>query len=482
MELRAAPMTAWIARGRRPPALQWIAVLVVTVLLARWLLLNGMAIALDKTSPRSALLWQAEDPEALVRVNEREGDVLAKAQRAREVLRLRPLDGRAYRQIAETRAAAGQMEAARALYRIALRRSPRDRLSNAWLIDDALTHGRVTEALGQIDVLLRIDGVLRPPLFAYLAAQAAHPDFRQALVRTLVNRPSWADEFLLAWANQSGSSRDLDSVCSALLAANGSLDGSVRSAWIASLVRDQRWVDAWKAWTAAPGGETASRTDAVSDGGFDHDLAGPFGWMIESSEGASIDRVAPPGNDGNAALRLEFFDQRVDLKPVTQLRVLSPGRYRFASKVRLEALQTERGLRWSVACVQSPDRPLGSSGLLRGEQSWTTVQFEFTVPSGCPAQRIALELDARTAMEHRISGVAWVDDVSLQKLDNGDSAFDQAAPPAEVAVARPIDTEALPVAGRGSHDGLTVLEIVRQVVGSQDNAAGNPDPDVPVAP
>lgn len=472
-------MTARIAR--RPPVLQSVAVLAATLLLGRWLLLNGMAVALDKTSPRSALAWQADDPEALIRVNERENDVLAKARRAREVLRLRPLDGRAYRQIAETRVAAGDLEGARALFRIALRRSPRDRFSHAWLADDALAQGRVEEALAHLDLLLRIDGVLRPRLFGYLAAQAARPGFREALVRTLATRPSWASEFLLDWASQPGSGRDLDAVCRALLAANTPLDGSVRNAWIASLVRDERWTDAWRAWTAPPGPERASRTDAMFNGGFDLEPAGAFDWVVESSQGASIDRMAAPEKDGDAALRLEFLDERVDFKPVTQLRLLSPGRYRFEANVRLEALDTERGLRWSIACVRSPDRPLGSSELLRGEKAWTSVQFEFIVPAGCPAQRIALELAARTALEHRISGVAWFDDVGVRKLDNGAPVFDGASAPVEVAVAAPTDAAILPVPVRGGHE-VTALEIVREVVGSQDNAAGNRDPDVAVAP
>jgi tetratricopeptide (TPR) repeat protein len=150
-----------------------------------------------------ALSWHAGNAEALARINEDEVDHRRKASRARRVLERQPLDGRAYRQLAEVEHAAGNRERAFALYTLAYRYSPRDRLARAWLADYAYAEGDHQLALAHVDALLRMDAELREPLFGRLVLLAEYRPFRAGLADLLRTGPAWRSQFTAWWHAQS---------------------------------------------------------------------------------------------------------------------------------------------------------------------------------------------------------------------------------------------------------------------------------------
>ena len=442
------------------------------LVMSLWLLLtSGIAQVWQERDPRFALRWQPGNAEALLRANETETDPAAKQTRARAVLRQRPVDGRAYRQLAQVEQAAGRIASARRLYLIANRRDPRDRIALAWMADDALRRGEFGIAMDRADRLLRMDPFLLKPGYALLAELASTEPFRRALSAVLQRDPPWRSEFIATWAAAPGAvAVPLDVSLSELARSRAGLAPGERDAWAERLIREQRWSAAWTTWARTPA--TRARRGQVFNGSFESEPHGVFDWALASPAGASVDRVV--GNSG-AALRVEFYDQRVSFDDVSQLLLLAPGRYRFDARVRLDELRSDGVLAWSLSC-KSAERPLlGSGPALRGTAPWRNYSFEFQVPDNCPAQRLALRLQARAPGEQQIAGVAWFDDVRIDPLGPLAPSRPDAPLPAAVSAAR---RNLVPST---SSDG-PFARLVRSTVGRELNEAGNRDADVGVGP
>ena len=54
------------------------------------------------------------------------------------------------------------------------------------------------------------------------------------------------------------------------------------------------------------------------------------------------------------------------------------------------------------------------------EPAWEDFVVSFTVPEDCPAQKIKLALDARSASETFVSGSIWYDDLSITRAPEAD--------------------------------------------------------------
>ncbi len=441
--------------------------------IALWVLLTaGLAQLWQERDPARALYWQPRNAEALLRINETETSYATKARRARAVLLQRPLDGRAYRQLAQTEESSGRIASARRLYAIANRRDPRDRLALAWLADDALAHGAAAGAMARADRLLRMDPFLLKPGYEVLAKLTASESFRRELSTVLsAGAPPWRSEFLATWA-AANSTPDaaLDATFSELARSHTGLAPWERDAWAERLLREQRWNAAWTTWARTLA--IRARPGQVFNGSFESEPHGVFDWVLGSPAGASIDRA-----DGGAgsALRVEFYDQRVGFDDVSQLLLLAPGRYRFDARVRLDELRSDGSLVWTLGC-ESPQRAsLGSGAPLRGTSPWHEYSFEFTVPASCPAQRLALQLQARVASEKQIAGVAFLDDVRVTPVSAAAARLPDSLTPSVVPAPTADDI-------RATLEASPFVNLVRANVGLNPNEAGNRDADVPVGP
>ena len=61
--------------------------------------------------------------------------------------------------------------------------------------------------------------------------------------------------------------------------------------------------------------------------------------------------------------------------------------------------------------------------MITGFKEWQTVAFTFTVPDkDCPAQNVQLDLDARMASEHFISGSILFDDLQISRASSAPPA------------------------------------------------------------
>lgn len=423
--------------GLRTASGALVATLVVAVMLVAWALLGrGIALALAKTSPELALRFHAADPEALVRINEAETDAVVKARRAREVLGLRPLDGRAYRQLAEIEQEAGRPDTAAALFRVALRYTPRDRLAQAWMADDALAREDTPEAMERLILLADMDATLWPGLFPYLRQLSLPERALSGLVVKLAADPPWRSQFLSAWEQESPAT--FDAVMLALEGRNANLTAAERELWVRHLLQRQRWSAAYMAWTGGLDTDRRPSAPGVFNGGFEAAPAGYFDWSLAPGGGNRKDLLATAGASGERALRVQFTGQPG--ASVEQILLLPPGAHAFQARTRLEGLRTEWGLVWSVRCMRDQTL-LGAGPDMRDSRDWHSYGFRFDVPLNCPTQRLTLELPGRTELERRIEGVAWFDDVAITPALDPDSR----TPAADAMVAQDRSTAAVGV-------------------------------------
>jgi hypothetical protein len=73
-------------------------------------------------------------------------------------------------------------------------------------------------------------------------------------------------------------------------------------------------------------------------------------------------------------------------------------------------------VKWRIVCANGTVAPGGESPVITGFKDWRSVAFTFTVPDkDCPAQYAQLDLDARMASEHFISGSIFFDDLQISR-------------------------------------------------------------------
>ena len=366
--------------------------------------------------PQRALRWSPRHPQALLALAEQQlaaGRLDAARATARRLLAVEPLEGRGFRVLAEVEAKQGHAARALALYTIAARRSPRDLRTRGWLTQHYLVAGDYPAALAQVDVLLRTSprqGAILMPLLAQLAAD---PGFAGELAKVLARRPSWRGG-LLATLQQAKDPRGAEQVLSALRR-EGGLDATEFDEWIAYLIRQGRLGEAYGRWASTLDLQ-GKPLPLVYNGGFEQPISSRgFDWRLSRIAGVSLDFVPDRSARGLAA-HAAFRGRPVAQVNLEQLLLVGPGRYRFSARMRAEALRSERGLEWSLACIGQSE-PLATTEPISGTFDWRTVDMEVNVPvTGCPGQSLRLRNPVPAGSIQQVSGALWFDDVVLQPL------------------------------------------------------------------
>ena len=365
-------------------------------------------------NPEVALQWMPRHPQALLTLAERQlaaGRIDEARATARRLLAVEPLEGRGFRVLAEAAAQQGHRAQALVLYRIAARRSPRDTPTRAWLTEHFLVTGDYPAALEQIDILLRTSPNQGATLLPLLAQLAVDPVFAADLVRVLQRRPQWRPG-LLSTLQHAKDPRAADTVMFALRR-EGGLSEQEFDEWIAYLLRQGRWGEAYSRWAGTvdlKGGVLP----LVYNGQFEQPVTGRgFDWRMPRIPGVSVEFVPDRSAKGLSA-HAAFRGRPVPQVNLEQLLLLAPGAYRFSARVRADALRSDRGLEWSVACAGQAE-PLATSERLEGTFGWRTVSMDMIVPvTDCPGQWLRLRNPAPSGSAQQVSGDIWFDDVAIQ--------------------------------------------------------------------
>ncbi|WP_162349295.1 tetratricopeptide repeat protein [Pseudoxanthomonas gei] len=364
--------------------------------------------------PQRALRWDPAHAQALLALAEQQlaaGKLDEARGSARRLLASEPLEGRAFRILAAAEAQQGHPDRALTLYEIAARRSPRDLRARAWLTEHYLVAGNYPAALRHIDILLRTSPGQGSTLMPVLGQLAVDPDFAAELARVLERRPPWRVA-LLTTLQRAKDPRGADHVLAALRAAGG-LDEVEFDEWIAYLIRQGRWGEAYGRWAgtlelqggALPLVYNGSFEQPVSNRGFD--------WRLTRVPGVSVDFV-PDRNARGLTAHAAFRGRPAAGIGLEQPMLLAPGRYRFSARMRGDALRSERGLEWNIVCMGARE-PAAISESIEGTFGWRALVMEVNIPfTACPGQWLRLRNPAPPGSIQQVSGEVWLDEVAIQ--------------------------------------------------------------------
>jgi tetratricopeptide (TPR) repeat protein len=350
--------------------------------------------------PRRAALAVAFADRAL---GNEEPEEIARAQdMLREALRVNPLAPRLVTALALVEDSRARGERARALMRAAGDAFVRDEAAQAWLFEDSLKAGDYAAAVRRLDHALRVapgrvDATLRGLLPFVGVEPAAAP-----LAEVLAQAPPWREQALILFARRADVGF-LWSLHQKLKASAAPAEPEELRAYLERLVEERMFEDAYAVWAETLPADRLARAGPLYNSRFQYPVTNtPFDWTITEAPGR-VTRVV--GEPGRRRLQVDFFGGRVPYRDVRHMMMLSPGDYRFVGLERAMNLRTERGLKWRIVCAMDGET-LGETGLLAGEVAWRPFVVEFTVPEGCIAQTLQLELAARVALEQVVSGGA----------------------------------------------------------------------------
>jgi hypothetical protein len=327
---------------------------------------------------------------------------------------VRPLDAGPFRALGKRAAAAGDDERAWRFYQIAARRDPRDPRVRVDLVDLARRRGDAATAALHLDALLRVAPALGAPMLVRVLDDAPGVAMRTAIVGRLASNPPWR-------ALLPGALSAMRSVASAeaLLAALGRhspLRPTEAALRARLLERMGRPGEARRVWSEDLPTALKSLDGLLFDGGFESgEGPPPYGWRLRLDGAVAVDLATGGSPEGRRFLELGFDGAVLDGETITQQVALPAGTYLWEVEANLALAPDTRGFAWVLAC-RPGNLALARMALPTATRGWEHFWVKVTIPGSCPAQRVELVHDGRSAGERRPSGRAAFDAMRLRPV------------------------------------------------------------------
>jgi hypothetical protein len=186
----------------------------------------------------------------------------------------------------------------------------------------------------------------------------------------------------------------------------GGFSAEETAAWIEALLRDGRWGQAHARW-AAPFVAGGQPLPLLFNGDFAQAPSGiGFDWRLPPTPGVIV--TFEPDQGQGRALHARFLGRRVAGAFLEHRLLLAPGHYRLRHRLRTDALRSDNGLGWQVAC-EGQAGALAQGGPFPGTRGWHAVEVTFTVPAqDCAGQWLRLGNAGATRAGQLVSGDLWL--------------------------------------------------------------------------
>jgi tetratricopeptide (TPR) repeat protein len=193
------------------------------------------------------------------------------------------------------------------------------------------------------------------------------------------------------------------------------------------LIREDLSADARRIWREALTAaglphEDPGNGSLIWDGNFTGDFPnGGLGWRWNNPLGATIDFDAPPPGRSGRSVRLDFGGgSNLGVEYPLEYVPVEPNRtYHFHAYLRTEGISTESGMRFAIYDPNHTGIVPVETENLTGDNSWTTAQL--AVSTGAQTHFLVVHLyrGRSRLFENKLSGTAWIADVSLLATDAG---------------------------------------------------------------
>lgn len=361
-------------------------------------------------------------PPARAEDNLSEADYAEIKSWAQRALRNDPLNARALRILAQIAEHESDLGHTKVLMQGAAQRSLQESLAIFWMMRQKYRDQEYAEAIRYADILLRTRPQLSDHIFPMLGRIAEIPVAKGELTSALGKDPPWRGQFFNSLSrNVTDARTPLEVLLSLRDAATPPTDAE-RQAYLQALIEHKLYELAYYSWLQFLPPDQLSSTGRLFNGSFEVPPSGlPFDWVFKKAPGVNVKFAPRPDREREQALLIEFGPGRVDFGAgVSELVLLPPGNYRLEGKYKAD-LVSQRGLQWSVRCADATT-PIGLSTTMNGSSpTWQDIDFTFSVPDrDCPAQRVTLALDARSASEQFVSGAVWYDDLAIARIEEAE--------------------------------------------------------------
>lgn len=333
---------------------------------------------------------------------------------AEVALQSEPLDARALRVLGQLAEADGDDSEAEKLLRAAARLSLHENYASFWLLRKNLTGHDYKSAIYYADGLLRSNPESSVYVVPALAQISEEKDGAPLIKAALADNPPWRKEFFSRLPQSVTDPRTPLDLLLALQNSSVPPNAEDLGPYVNLLVARKFYGLAYYTWLQFLPPERLRQAGLLYNGSFEAPPSGlPFDWKIPQGSGVTIDIVPRMDRSDKRALLVDFQYGRVDYRSVSELVLLAPGTYEFRGEYK-GRLVGPRGMKWRIICANGPLTNGGESSMIMGSKDWQTVAFTFAVPDkDCPAQTVQLDLDARMASEHFISGSILFDDLQI---------------------------------------------------------------------
>ena len=290
----------------------------------------------------------------------------------------------------------------------------RSRLADYWI-----DQGRVNKVIPELSLLMIREPGWRNSLFPILDKLTISAGKIELLEPYITDPPNWWDDFF-AYVSREFDRKVVSDLYQRRLASATEISNGESRNFVKSLLRDERWEEAFKHWQDSLGSAEAPLvSNGLFDGGFESSVINDdFGWSFRRGKDFDIATRSTYGVSGNRALALSFKKRikRIRFQHISQRLLLKPGRYQLSYRARLDALKNPKGLVWRVRCGVLDGNLIAAGEPLFGRHHWQSRSFNFNVPKSCLTQTLALEAVSKYPHELIFSGKLWVDDVAITPL------------------------------------------------------------------
>ena len=310
----------------------------------------------------------------------------------------------------------GDDDAAAVFMRSSAQRSIREPVPQAWLIDDAIEKQDWPLVMRHADILMRMHGRTVPHLTPLIARLAETPETSSLVKDALREAPTWRTAFFTELPAAVTDARTPLELFLAIKDTRTPPTIAEIKAYLTFLIQRKYFDLSYYTWLQFLPPQQLASVGPLVNGSFETRPSGlPFDWTLPVGGTASVSIARRPDRPTAYGLVINFGHGRVELGGTSQLLRLQPGDYQLEGEVQGDVVG-RRSVRWRVTCLES-QAMVGQSDMFVGEMvSWKAFSFAVIVPeTGCAAQRLSLDLDARSPIERLVSGSIWFDEMSIRR-------------------------------------------------------------------
>ncbi|CBE67301.1 exported protein of unknown function [Candidatus Methylomirabilis oxygeniifera] len=158
----------------------------------------------------------------------------------------------------------------------------------------------------------------------------------------------------------------------------------------------------------------------VWNGGFERDDTGGggFDWRIGRGAGAEVGVSSTNSSEGTRALKIAFDGtHNPGLIAAFQIIPVMPRtRYLLSGSIATAGITTTSGIYLEVKNFLD-DRRYAASESYVGDHPWSEVRVPFETPPEAQAIILKIRRDTSQKLDNLIGGTAWIDRISLRRLD-----------------------------------------------------------------